>query len=106
MIISKLVSSYWYKGDDTESGFQIDLLIDRADNAINICEMKFVNDDFRMTELYATQLRQRREAFRRVSKTKKMLFNTFITTYGVKPENSSQIDHLLTIERLFELKQF
>jgi hypothetical protein len=59
-----------------------------------------------MTELYAAQLRKRREAFRRVSKTKKMLFNTFITTYGVKPENSSQIDHLLTIERLFELKQF
>lgn len=100
------ISSYLHKGNDIEPGFQIDLLIDRADNAVNICEMKFVNDDFRMTELYATQLRKRREAFRRVSKTKKMLFNTFITTYGVKPENSAQIDHLLTIERLFELKQF
>lgn len=101
------VSSYWYKGDDTESGFQIDLLIDRADNAINICEMKFVNDDFRMTESYSTQLRQRREAFRRVSKTKKMLFNTLITTYGIKnADNSAQIDHVLTIEKLFELGEF
>jgi uncharacterized protein len=101
------VSSYWYKGDDNESGFQIDLLIDRADNAINICEMKFVNDDFRMTESYSTQLRQRREAFRRVSKTKKMLFNTLITTYGLKnAENSAQIDHVLTIEKLFELGEF
>jgi uncharacterized protein len=101
------VSSYWYKGDDTESGFQIDLLIDRADNAINICEMKFVNDDFRMTQSYSTQLRQRREAFRRVSKTKKMLFNTLITTYGLKnAENSAQIDHVLTIGKLFELGEF
>ena len=101
------VSSYWYKGDDTESGFQIDLLIDRADNAINICEMKFVNDDFRMTESYSTQLRQRREAFRRVSKTKKMLFNTLITTYGIKnADNSAQIDHVLTIEKLFKLGEF
>jgi uncharacterized protein len=69
--------------------------------------MKFVNDDFRMTEPYATQLRRRREAFRNVSKTKKMLFNTLITTYGLKnAENSGQIDHVLTIEKLFELGEF
>jgi uncharacterized protein len=60
-----------------------------------------------MTESYSTQLRQRREAFRRVTKTKKMLFNTLITTYGLKnAENSAQIDHVLTIEKLFELGEF
>jgi uncharacterized protein len=60
-----------------------------------------------MTESYSTQLRQRREAFRRVTKTKKMLFNTLITTYGIKnAENSAQIDHVLTIENLFELGEF
>ncbi|MDZ7898456.1 MAG: ATP-binding protein [Arcicella sp.] len=101
------ISSYWHKGDERETGFQIDLLIDRADNAINICEMKFVNDDFRITEPYATQLRRRREAFRNVSKTKKMLFNTLITTYGLKnAESLGQIDHVLTVERLFGLGEF
>ncbi|MCU0469035.1 MAG: ATP-binding protein [Arcicella sp.] len=101
------ISSYWYRGNEEEQGFQIDLLIDRADNAINICEMKFVNDDFRMTESYTIQLKRRREAFRNVSKTKKMLFNTLITTYGLKNvESSGQIDHVLTLENLFELKQF
>jgi uncharacterized protein len=60
-----------------------------------------------MIESYSTQLRQRREAFRRVSKTKKMLFNTLITTYGLKNvESSGQIDHVFTIEKLFELGEF
>lgn len=100
------ISSFWHKGSVDEEGFQIDLLIERADNAINICEMKFVNDDFRLDAEYATKLRQRRESFRQISKTKKLLFNTLITTFGLKnKESSAQIDQLITMEKLFLIER-
>ena len=84
------------------------MLIDRADRAINLCEIKFYNDDFPMTDEFATQLRQRRENFRTITKTKKTLFNTLITTYGVKHSKTSksQIDHVLTMDKLFIMNSF
>jgi uncharacterized protein len=101
-------SSYFYKGNDESEGFQLDMLIDRADRAINLCEIKFYNDDFPMTDEFATHLRQRREKFRSIIKTKKTLFNTLITTYGVKHSKSSmaQIDHVITMDKLFALSSF
>jgi uncharacterized protein len=101
-------SSFYYKGDDDTTGFQLDMLIDRADRAINLCEMKFYNDDFYMNDEYATILRQRREGFRRITKTKKTLFNTLITTYGIKhsKNSQSQIDHVITMDKLFILDSF
>lgn len=101
-------SSFWHKGNQDTEGLQIDLLIDRADRAINLCEIKFYNDDFPMTEALATRLRQKREQFRTLTQTKKMLFNTLITTYGVKHSKSSmaQIDHTITMDKLFALDRF
>jgi uncharacterized protein len=101
-------SSYLHKSNEESEGFQLDMVIDRADRAINLCEIKFYNDDVPTTDEFATQLRQRRENFRRVTKTKKTLFNTLITTYGVKHSKSSgsQIDHVITMDKLFILNSF
>jgi uncharacterized protein len=98
--INTQVSSYLFKGNETEQGFQIDLLIERADNAINICEMKFTSDDFILTEDYVETLRKRREGFRRISKSKKILFNTIITTFGIKG-NLGQVDNVIKMDKLF-----
>ena len=101
-------SSYLFKGDEDNAGFQIDLLIDRADPTINLCELKFYADDYQLTDTYAQYLRQRREKFRQLTKTKKLLFNTLITTYGVKHSKSSlgQIDQVVTMDKLFNLDTF
>jgi uncharacterized protein len=101
-------SSYFQKGNDEIEGLQFDMLIDRADRAINLCEVKFYNDDFQLTDEYANQLRKRRERFRNFTNTKKVLFNTLITIYGVKHSKSSlaQIDHVITMDRLFMLPNF
>jgi uncharacterized protein len=101
-------SSYLYRGDADNAGFQIDLVIDRADRAINLCEVKFYNDDFQMTDDYAHTLRRRREQFRHLTKTKKQLFNTLITTFGVKhsPASLGQIDQIVTMDKLFALEKF
>ncbi|MEM1001770.1 MAG: ATP-binding protein [Bacteroidota bacterium] len=74
-----------------EKGFQIDLLIDRKDDIINICEMKFYADEFRISAEYAKNLRVKKEGLKTVTATKKMIHMTFITTYGVA-ENQNKID--------------
>lgn len=69
-----------WKGD----GGQIDLLIDRRDQTINLCEMKFSQSEFEITKQYDKHLRERAESFRLATKTRKALHLTFVTTYGVK----------------------
>jgi predicted AAA+ superfamily ATPase len=66
------------------AGAQIDLLLDRQDRCINICEMKFATDEFVIDKKYAAELDNKVNTFRRETNTKKTLFPTMITTYGVK----------------------
>jgi predicted AAA+ superfamily ATPase len=67
-----------------QSGAQIDLLLDRQDRCINLCEIKFAGDEFVIDKKYAGELDNKINTFRRETKTKKTLFLTMITTYGVK----------------------
>ncbi|MDX1907392.1 MAG: ATP-binding protein [Bacteroidia bacterium] len=100
------ISTFSHKGDTAGEGFQIDLLIDRADRAINLCEIKFYTHDIRITDAYSDDLRQRREKFRALTGTRKLLFNTLITTYPPSPAGSGQIDQVITMERLFAYNSF
>lgn len=96
-------SSFVFKGDDTYDGTQIDLLLDRNDQIINLCEIKFYNKEFTITKSYAKQLRNKRGTFQDISKTKKLVFLTMITTFGLKEnEHSLMIDNSLTMEVLFK----
>ncbi|MEM6700538.1 MAG: ATP-binding protein, partial [Bacteroidota bacterium] len=52
-------SSYYRKGNDTQQGVQIDLLLDRNDQVINLFELKFHQEPFVITKSYAAQLRQK-----------------------------------------------
>jgi hypothetical protein len=71
-----------YRGDN--EGAQIDLVIDRADNCINLCEMKFSSGDFVITKKYAEELRRKTDLFRQIAGAQKSLFLTMITSYGCK----------------------
>ena len=63
---------------------QIDLLIDRADGVITVCEMKFTAAPFRIDKRYATELREKLAGFRDHTKTKKALQLVFVTSYGLE----------------------
>lgn len=63
---------------------QIDLLIDRVDNIINVCEIKFTNNPFAITKQYAAHLLDRMEHFSQESRCKKSLVQTMITNSGLK----------------------
>lgn len=65
-------------------GAQIDLLIDRKDDVINLCEMKFCNDKYIITGKYAAELRNKMEVFNQQTSNRKSIFITMITTFGTK----------------------
>jgi len=85
------------------TGTQIDLLIDRKDATINLCEMKFSESEFTVDADYAKLLRQKKEVFKNVTKTRKNIFITMITTFGITDNSWSNdiVSNSLTIECLF-----
>ncbi len=96
----------WYYSapkNTTETGVQIDLLIDRKDSTINICEIKFSENDFTIDSEYAKKLRQKIEIFKNITKTRKNIFLTMITTFGIVNNSYSNdiVSNSLTIDSLF-----
>ncbi len=75
------VSSWHYKGNDEHPGAQIDLLINRKDGVVNLCEAKFSNKEFIISKEFFTKLRRKRAVFEQVTKTKKSVVSTLLTTY-------------------------
>ena len=95
-------SSAW-KSQASEPGAQIDLLIDRKDQVINLCEMKFSTTPFAITKSYAANLNNKIQVFNEKTKNKKAVHLTIITTFGLKQNIHSHIVHRdLTMDVLFE----
>ena len=69
---------------DGKDGAQIDLLLDRADEAINLCEMKFYADEFTISKNYSQKLLRKKWRFQEYTKTKKQVFITMVTNHPVK----------------------
>ena len=96
--------SSWKKIKDKKSGgSQIDMVIDRRDNSINICEIKFYNGPFSIDKKYGEALNQKVFSFREQTKTRKHVFLTLISTFGIhKNENSiGLVDKEITMNDLF-----
>jgi hypothetical protein len=78
------------------------MLIDRSDNTINLCEIKYANEEYAIDKEEDKKLRNRKAAFVRESKTKKSIHYTIITTYGLKRNAySGTIQSEITMEDLF-----
>lgn len=87
-----------------KGGFQIDLLIDRKDNAINLCEIKFHSGPFTITPAYYQQLIEKRQRFIDHTGTSKQVFLTFITNHGITPNAYAQdvVDAEVRLAQLLE----
>ncbi len=100
-------SSFYSRRDKDTQGCQIDLLIDRADNAINICEIKFYEGAFVIKDDIIQNLQHKQNIFQEKTKTKKQLFLTLITSQGISDnKNNVLIDTHLDASALFEIKNF
>lgn len=95
--------SFISKKTEEIEGVQIDILIDRQDNVISLCEVKFYNDELVLTKLDADNLRRKKSVFRYVTGTKKQIFIVLITTFGlIKNKHSlGLVDNVLDMNDLF-----
>lgn len=92
-----------WKSRKEKDGAQIDMVIDRADRIINLCEMKFTNADFCINAPVDKSLRNKISSFAEETKTKSSLHLTLVTTYGLKAnEYSSRVQNVITMEELFK----
>ena len=91
--ISSSVSSFLATPKDGLKGAQIDLLIDRSDQSINICEIKFSQDIYEVTKQDVDNIANKKTVFRYHTATNKHLFTTLITTFGVL-NNSNRINYI------------
>ncbi len=90
--------------DTQEKGAQIDLIINRSDKCINLYEIKFYDDEFVIDKNYAEILRRKKTCFREQTGSRKALFTTLITPYGVKKDKHyfDVVDAQVTIDALFD----
>ena len=96
-------SSCTWRGSTNTEKAQVDLVIDRRDQVVNLCEMKFSINPFTISKAYADDLRKKIGIFKEVTKTPKALWLTFITTFGLTRNTHSQslVHSELTMEALF-----
>jgi len=85
------------------NGIQIDLVIDRRDQVINLCEMKFSINPFMIDKSYSEVLRNKIGAFKLETKTRKSVFLTMVTTFGIQENQYSGglVQNDLTMDVLF-----
>ena len=89
-------------GDDNQDGMQIDLIIDRSDRVVNLCEMKFVNVEFEVTAAYELKLRNRLNRIVELVSKRQNVQMTLVTTYGLKQGAHSGIfQRVVTLDQLF-----
>ncbi|MCR4947461.1 MAG: ATP-binding protein [Lachnospiraceae bacterium] len=95
-------TEYSWKSIRKKGGAQIDLLIDRNDDVINVCEMKYSNNEFEITEEYEKKLNNKIDLFREETKTEKAILFTFVSVNGVKKnEYSEVVQQFIDCDKLF-----
>lgn len=96
-------SCTWRKiGSDDFQGAQIDLLIERSDRVINVCEIKFSEDKYSISKDYADNLRNKLSVFRDDTGLKKSFALTMITTYGIiQGKNTGIVQNEVVMDDLY-----
>jgi uncharacterized protein len=83
------VGSFYVKKKADSDGAQIDLLLDRDDQCINIIECKFYKQEFYLSAEEANKIKRRKATFAHFSKTKKQIFVTLVTLGTLIPSKES-----------------
>lgn len=98
------VSSWSCKADPGRGihGSQIDLLISRADNVVNLCEMKYSQRNYSLTRKGEESLRNKVCDFQALTKSRSAVHVTLVTTYGLSPNAyAGTFQSVVTADELF-----
>jgi hypothetical protein len=95
--------SYVLRGSDVQPGMQVDLLLERSDHIIHLFEIKFYAGEFSLTKEEALRLRNRVAAFKQATGTRKQVWLTLISPFGLRENAHSLglVDSQLTLDALF-----
>lgn len=98
------VYGWQHAGDETyPAGAQVDLLLDRADNTINLCEIKYSETPFAIDKCYDQELANKLMTFKGVTKTTKAVHLTMIAAGGlVHNAYWNRVQSELTLDDLFD----
>ncbi len=100
--IKTMQFSWYIKGKD-EKGAQIDLLIERKDNIVSLCEMKFTNKEFKVDKDYHLNLMNKIDTLKRHIKKEYKIIPTLITTFGLAESiYKDDFPRIITIDDLFK----
>ncbi|MBY0544288.1 MAG: AAA family ATPase, partial [Gammaproteobacteria bacterium] len=102
---TSLASPWRYapRKDTTGEGAQIDLLFDRHDDAITICEIKFTDKPYVIDKQYAQKLTRKIEIFKKITRTSKQIFLAIISANGLKGTSyAKMVNSVVTIKDFFE----
>jgi hypothetical protein len=108
MILTKTGAGYviantWsWRSGKKKGGVQVDLIIDRSDGIIDLCEMKSVRREYRIDEHIHNDLIRKKDAFHDETGTRKGLRLVIVTTYGlVQNEYTDDVQQVVTMDDLF-----
>ena len=95
-------AAYAWRSKKTQPGVQIDLLVDRRDDVIDICEMKYSDGEYVIDTEYEKQLVNKRRIFREETGTKKTLQLVIVSAEGLKKNAGAEsVTHTITVAELF-----
>jgi hypothetical protein len=101
-VISGVYSWLYRPKEDYETGVQIDMLLDRADDVIDLCEIKYTQGLYEINKQYSAELRRKVSVFLSKTETKKAVFPVMITAEGLVPNAyAGDIQNSITAEDLF-----
>lgn len=96
-------TSAWSKKEDDTDGTQIDMLISRNDNVINMCEIKYYSGAFRVNKDYYAKILKRQAILTDRVSPKMVIHSTLITTFGLmKNEYSDAFLNVVVLDDLFK----
>ena len=96
------VYSWRKEADETSDGAQVDLLIDRKDQVINLCEMKYSLSEYAIDAEYEQKFRNKKSAFINTTNTRKAVHLTMVTTFGIKTNvHSGIVQNEVKLDDLF-----
>ena len=101
--LDRIAVEYYSWRSNKEKCAQIDMIIERADRLINLCEIKYTSGEYTITAAENEKVRKCTAAFIRESKTKGGILPTWITPFGLyQNEHSAQVQYQVTLDDLFE----
>lgn len=95
----------WRFRDDGKDGdgAQIDLVIERDDKVVNLCEMKYTAGPFAITDEYDRRLKIKREVYAEQTGTSDAIHLTMVSAHGLKANaNASDVQSVVTLDDLFK----